>query len=175
MYRTEEELADESEERRYKARRTYRSQDTENRFRYLLRHYVYLAHCRSRGGAFRYTGCAFYGYHPGGGHSSSPTTPDTAGQEYLPETDGRGRRLPSTYDNDGWLDILFINGKDWAPRGSSHCPCASIATTNGTFADVTAGSGSASRCTAWASPSATTTTMAATTICDRAGGRPPLP
>ena len=34
------------------------------------------------------------------------------GEKYLPETLGSGCAFLD-YDNDGWLDILLINGKDW--------------------------------------------------------------
>ncbi len=44
-------------------------------------------------------------------------------------------------DGDGWLDVLLVNGKDWTPRG--HRTTAALYRNNhdGTFTDVTRGSG----------------------------------
>jgi hypothetical protein len=38
------------------------------------------------------------------------------GKRYLPETLGSGVAFVDL-DGDGWADILFINGKDFTPRG----------------------------------------------------------
>ncbi|MCL5671106.1 MAG: CRTAC1 family protein, partial [Acidobacteria bacterium] len=38
------------------------------------------------------------------------------GEKYLPETLGSGCAFLD-YENDGWLDILLINGKDWGKKG----------------------------------------------------------
>ncbi len=44
-------------------------------------------------------------------------------------------------DGDGWLDILLVNSKDWTPRGRRSLPALYRNNGNGTFTDVTAGSG----------------------------------
>jgi hypothetical protein len=64
------------------------------------------------------------------------------GKKWLPETMGPGCAFID-YDNDGYPDILLINGRDWAGHAKS------VATTprlyhnnhNGTFTDVTSKSG----------------------------------
>jgi hypothetical protein len=63
-----------------------------------------------------------------------------AGQKYLPETMGSGVAWFDA-DGDGWPDILFINSKDWAQAG--HKSLAALYRNNhdGTFTDITAGSG----------------------------------
>ena len=38
------------------------------------------------------------------------------GKRYLPETLGSGVAFLDL-DGDGWADVLFINGKDFTPRG----------------------------------------------------------
>ncbi len=62
------------------------------------------------------------------------------GKKWLPETMGAGVAFFDA-DGDGWLDILFVNGKDWTPRG--HRTTAALYRNNhdGTFTDVTRGSG----------------------------------
>ena len=40
-----------------------------------------------------------------------------AGKKWLPETMGPGCAFID-YDNDGYPDILLVNGKDWARRAS---------------------------------------------------------
>jgi hypothetical protein len=62
------------------------------------------------------------------------------GHKYLPETLGAGCAF-FDYDNDGWPDILLINGKDFAPRGRRSIPALYHNNHDGTFTDVTAGSG----------------------------------
>ena len=63
-----------------------------------------------------------------------------AGKKWLPETMGSGCAFFDA-DGDGWLDILLINGKDWTPKGrKSHCALYRN-NKNGTFTDITAGSG----------------------------------
>lgn len=59
------------------------------------------------------------------------------GQKYLPETLGAGCAFLD-YDNDGWLDILLINGKDW-PGHFRHRSTMRLYRNNrnGTFTDVT--------------------------------------
>ena len=49
-----------------------------------------------------------------------------AGKKYLPETMGSGVAL-FDYNNDGKLDILFINGRDWNPHAEA-LPARCIAT-----------------------------------------------
>ena len=63
-----------------------------------------------------------------------------AGKKYLPETLGSGVALFDA-DNDGWLDVLFINGRDWTPRGKKSLHALYRNNKNGTFTNVTAGSG----------------------------------
>jgi len=59
------------------------------------------------------------------------------GQKYLPETMGSGVCVLD-YDNDGWQDILFVNGMDW-PGHHTHTsyPALYHNEHNGTFKDVT--------------------------------------
>jgi enediyne biosynthesis protein E4 len=63
-----------------------------------------------------------------------------AGKKYLPETMGSGAAFID-YDNDGWPDIILINGKDWVARGRRSVSALYHNNHNGTFTDVTAGSG----------------------------------
>jgi hypothetical protein len=63
-----------------------------------------------------------------------------AGKKYLPETLGSGVAFLD-YDDDGWPDLLFINSKDWTPRGRHSIPGLYHNNRNNTFSDVTAGSG----------------------------------
>jgi len=63
-----------------------------------------------------------------------------SGQKYLPETMGAGVAFFDA-DGDGWPDILFINGKDFAPHGHRTTAALYRNNRNGTFTDVTAGSG----------------------------------
>jgi enediyne biosynthesis protein E4 len=62
------------------------------------------------------------------------------GKKYLPETMGSGVAFFDA-DGDGWPDILLINSKDWAPRGRKSLPALYHNNRNGTFTDITAGSG----------------------------------
>ena len=62
------------------------------------------------------------------------------GKKYLPETLGAGAAFID-YDNDGWPDILLINGKDWTPRGRHTTSALYHNNHNGTFTDATKGSG----------------------------------
>jgi hypothetical protein len=62
------------------------------------------------------------------------------GKKYLPETMGSGVAFLDA-DGDGWPDILLINSKDWAPRGRKSIPALYHNNRNGTFTDITAGSG----------------------------------
>ena len=63
-----------------------------------------------------------------------------AGKKYLPETLGSGCAFFDA-DGDGWPDILLINSKDWTPRGRQSLAALYRNNHNGTFTDITAGSG----------------------------------
>src|ERR1700749_1520724 len=63
-----------------------------------------------------------------------------AGKKFLPETMGSGVAFFDA-DGDGWPDILLINSKDWAPRGHKSLPALYHNNHDGTFTDITAGSG----------------------------------
>jgi enediyne biosynthesis protein E4 len=63
-----------------------------------------------------------------------------AGKKYLPETLGSGVALFDA-DGDGWLDMLLINSRDWQPRGRKSLHALYRNKGNGTFTEVTKGSG----------------------------------
>ncbi len=63
-----------------------------------------------------------------------------AGKKYLPETMGAGCAFLDA-DGDGRPDILLINGRDWTPRGRRSLPALYRNNGDGTFTDITAGSG----------------------------------
>jgi hypothetical protein len=63
-----------------------------------------------------------------------------AGNKYLPETMGSGVAFFDA-DGDGWPDILLINSKDWTARGRKSLPALYRNNHDGTFTDITAGSG----------------------------------
>ena len=63
-----------------------------------------------------------------------------AGKKYLPETMGSGCAF-FDFDGDGWADILLINSKDWAHTGRKSHAALYHNNHNGTFTDVSAGSG----------------------------------
>jgi hypothetical protein len=63
-----------------------------------------------------------------------------SGKKYLPETMGSGV-VAFDADGDGWTDILFINSKDWSPRGRRSTAALYRNNRNGTFTDITRGSG----------------------------------
>ncbi|PYQ61431.1 MAG: CRTAC1 family protein [Acidobacteria bacterium] len=63
-----------------------------------------------------------------------------SGKKYLPETMGSGVALFDA-DGDGWLDILLINSRDWQPGRRKSLPALYRNNHNGTFTDVTRGSG----------------------------------
>ncbi|HWG57706.1 MAG TPA: CRTAC1 family protein [Candidatus Acidoferrales bacterium] len=59
------------------------------------------------------------------------------GKKWLPETMGPGVAFLD-YNNDGWQDILLVNGTDFAGHGSRHTTMALYRNNrNGTFTDVT--------------------------------------
>src|ERR1700683_1594874 len=62
------------------------------------------------------------------------------GKKYLPETLGSGAAFFDA-DGDGWIDILLVNGKDWAPRGRHTTAALYRNNHDGTFTDITRGSG----------------------------------
>jgi enediyne biosynthesis protein E4 len=63
------------------------------------------------------------------------------GKKYLPETMGPGCAFID-YDNDGWPDILLVNGQNWPGRpGATTTPRLYHNNHDGTFADVTRTSG----------------------------------
>ena len=63
-----------------------------------------------------------------------------AGKKYLPETLGSGGAFLDA-DGDGWQDILLINSKDWTPKGRKSLHALYRNNKNGTFTNITAGSG----------------------------------
>lgn len=62
------------------------------------------------------------------------------GKKYLPETMGPGCAFID-YDNDGYPDILLVNGKDWGSSGRATTMKLYHNNHNGTFTDVTAKAG----------------------------------
>ena len=59
------------------------------------------------------------------------------GKKWLPETMGSGVAFID-YDNDGWQDILFVNGADWPGHIRKHTTLALYHNNHdGTFTDVT--------------------------------------
>jgi enediyne biosynthesis protein E4 len=63
-----------------------------------------------------------------------------SGKKYLPETIGSGAAFFDA-DGDGWIDVLLVNGKDWTPRGRRTTAALYRNNHNGTFTDITQGSG----------------------------------
>lgn len=63
-----------------------------------------------------------------------------AGKRYLPETMGSGAAF-FNLDDDGWPDILILNSRDWASKGRKSLPALLRNNRNGTFTNVTTGSG----------------------------------
>lgn len=63
-----------------------------------------------------------------------------SGKKYLPETMGSGVALFDA-DGDGWLDILLINSRDWQPGKRKSLPALYRNNHDGTFTDITRGSG----------------------------------
>ncbi|HEY7212762.1 MAG TPA: CRTAC1 family protein [Bryobacteraceae bacterium] len=63
-----------------------------------------------------------------------------AGKKYLPESLGSGCAFIDL-DGDGWADILLLNDRDWANTGKNYLPALYRNNRNGTFSDITKGSG----------------------------------
>ena len=63
-----------------------------------------------------------------------------AGKRWLPETMGSGCAFIDA-DGDGFPDIVFVNSRDWTPRGRRSTHAIYRNNKNGTFTDVTKGSG----------------------------------
>jgi len=63
-----------------------------------------------------------------------------AGKKYLPETLGAGAAFLD-FDNDGFQDIVFVNGTDWPSSHRKTTAKLYHNNGNGTFTDVTANSG----------------------------------
>jgi enediyne biosynthesis protein E4 len=63
-----------------------------------------------------------------------------AGKKFLPETLGSGGAFIDA-DGDGWPDIVLVNSKDWTPRGRRSLSALYHNNGNGTFTNITAGSG----------------------------------
>jgi hypothetical protein len=62
------------------------------------------------------------------------------GKKWLPETMGSGCAFFDA-DGDGWPDILLINSKAWTPRGRRSTAALYRNNHDGTFTDITRGSG----------------------------------
>ncbi len=63
-----------------------------------------------------------------------------AGKKWMPETMGSGVVFFDA-DSDGWPDLLLLNSKDWTPRGRKSLSALYRNNKNGTFTNVTVGSG----------------------------------
>src|SRR6185312_5168562 len=63
-----------------------------------------------------------------------------AGQKFLPETMGPGVAVID-YNGDGKPDLFFVNGRDWHPKANRTTGALYRNNGNGTFTDVTRGSG----------------------------------
>src|SRR6516165_630392 len=63
-----------------------------------------------------------------------------AGKKWLPETMGPGCAFID-YDNDGYPDIVLVNGKDWTSPGKPSTLKLYHNNRNGTFTDVTSKAG----------------------------------
>ena len=81
-----------------------------------------------------------YRRHRPGGHQVHAQQ-RARGQEVSAGDAGRPACAFFDADGDGWPDILLINSKDWTPRGRKSLPALYRNNHNGTFTDVTAGSG----------------------------------
>ena len=63
-----------------------------------------------------------------------------AGKKFLPETLGSGGAF-FDLDQDGWQDIILVNSRNWTPRGRNSLPALYRNNRDGTFTNITAGSG----------------------------------
>lgn len=63
-----------------------------------------------------------------------------SGKKYLPETVGSGAAFIDV-DGDGWSDIFLVNSRSWTPGGRKTTSKLYRNNKNGTFTDITAGSG----------------------------------
>ncbi len=63
-----------------------------------------------------------------------------SGKKFLPETLGSGAAFIDV-DGDGWQDVVLLNGRDWIPRGRKTLNALYRNNKNGTFTDISAGSG----------------------------------
>ena len=63
-----------------------------------------------------------------------------AGKKWLPETMGSGVAFFDA-DGDGWPDVLLLNCKDWAAKGRKNLSALYKNNHDGTFTDITRGSG----------------------------------
>ena len=63
-----------------------------------------------------------------------------AGKKFLPETLGSGAAFFDA-DGDGWQDVLFVNSRDWQPKGRKSFAALYRNNRDGTFRDITARSG----------------------------------
>jgi hypothetical protein len=63
-----------------------------------------------------------------------------AGKKFLPETLGSGGAFFDA-DGDGWLDIFLVNSRDWTPGSRKSLPALYRNNQDGTFRDITSGSG----------------------------------
>ncbi|MBV8865627.1 MAG: CRTAC1 family protein [Acidobacteriaceae bacterium] len=62
------------------------------------------------------------------------------GKKYLPESLGSGCAFIDL-DGDGWADILLLNDRDWTGTGKTYLPALYRNNHNGSFTDITRGSG----------------------------------
>jgi enediyne biosynthesis protein E4 len=62
------------------------------------------------------------------------------GKKYLPETMGSGCAFIDL-DGQGWQSIVLLNGKDWTPKGAKYTSALYRNNKDGTFTDITVGSG----------------------------------
>jgi hypothetical protein len=81
-----------------------------------------------------------YRCHGSGRHQVRSHNAGKSGKKYLPETLGSGAAFFDA-DGDGWIDVLLVNGKDWTPRGRHTTAALYRNNHDGTFTDITRGSG----------------------------------
>ena len=94
--------------------------------------------------------CPFRRHHAKLPVSISSHNNGATGKKWLPETMGPGVAFID-YDNDGWQDILLVNGTDWPGQSRKHTTLALYHNNqNGTFTDVTQKAGLGWKCLGWA-------------------------